>query len=48
MICSSDSKTNPYRYYGGVWFDQIKTGTSHLSVIGRNGDAVAMTSSLNL
>ncbi|CAF1310956.1 unnamed protein product, partial [Rotaria sordida] len=43
-----DSKTYGFQYYGGTWLDKVKTGTSHLSVIGHNGDAVAMTSTIKL
>ncbi|CAF1316917.1 unnamed protein product [Rotaria sordida] len=43
-----DHKTFSFEYYGGTWLDKIKTGTSHLSVIGPDGDAVALTSTVNL
>ncbi|CAF1988562.1 unnamed protein product, partial [Rotaria magnacalcarata] len=36
-----------YQYYGGTWEDRIKTGTAHLSVVGLDGDAVALTSTVN-
>jgi gamma-glutamyltranspeptidase/glutathione hydrolase/leukotriene-C4 hydrolase len=44
----SDSKTYGFEYYGGAWLDQVKTGTAHLSVVGLDGDAVALTSTINL
>ncbi|UJR26395.1 hypothetical protein I4U23_007727 [Adineta vaga] len=43
-----DSKTFGFEYYGGTWLDKITTGTAHLSVVGLDGDAVALTSTVNL
>ncbi|CAF1415545.1 unnamed protein product [Rotaria sordida] len=43
-----DHKTFSFEYYGETWLDKLTTGTSHLSVIGSDGDAVAMTSTINL
>ncbi|CAF1420449.1 unnamed protein product [Rotaria sordida] len=43
-----DHKTFSFEYYGETWLDKLTTGTSHLSVIGPDGDAVAMTSTINL
>ncbi|CAF0969193.1 unnamed protein product [Rotaria magnacalcarata] len=43
-----DNTTFGYQYYGGTWEDRIKTGTAHLSVVGLDGDAVALTSTVNL
>ena len=45
---SSDQKTFGIEYYGGAWFDPLRTGTAHLSVVGPDGDAVALTSTVNL
>ncbi|CAF1581510.1 unnamed protein product [Rotaria sp. Silwood1] len=44
----NDHKTFGFEYYGGTWLDKLKTGTSHISVVGSDGDAVAMTSTVNL
>ncbi|CAF1347032.1 unnamed protein product, partial [Rotaria sp. Silwood1] len=44
----NDDKTFGFEYYGGTWLDKIKTGTAHLSVVGLDGDAVALTSTINL
>ncbi|CAF0992915.1 unnamed protein product [Rotaria sordida] len=44
----NDTKTFGFEYYGGAWLDKIKTGTAHLSVVGLDGDAVALTSTVNL
>ncbi|CAM4874212.1 unnamed protein product [Rotaria socialis] len=44
----NDYKTFGFEYYGGTWYDQLKTGTAHLSVVGPDGDAVALTSTVNL
>ena len=44
----SDRRTFSFEYYGGTWLDKLKTGTAHLSVIGPDGDAVALTSTVNL
>ncbi|CAF2653013.1 unnamed protein product [Rotaria sp. Silwood2] len=43
-----DHKTFGFEYYGGTWLDKLKTGTAHLSVVGLDGDAVALTSTVNL
>ena len=41
-----DEKTHNQSYYGSTNF-QLDSGTAHLSIIGSNGDAVAVTSSIN-
>ena len=45
---SSDDQTHGFEYYGGTWLDRVTTGTAHLSVVGTDGDAVALTSTVNL
>ena len=37
---------HPTSFYGGSEF-AVDSGTAHLSIIGPNGDAVAVTSSIN-
>ncbi|XP_048747538.2 glutathione hydrolase 1 proenzyme-like [Ostrea edulis] len=44
----SDDATHDTMYYGPTFFDQSKTGTSHLAVLAPNGDAVSLTSTINL
>ena len=43
-----DKKTFGTMFYGPTFYDSSTTGTSHLSVLGPNGDAVAITSTTNL
>ncbi|XP_062597984.1 glutathione hydrolase 1 proenzyme-like [Saccostrea cucullata] len=44
----SDTSTHDTMYYGPTFYDQSKTGTSHLAVLAPNGDAVSLTSTINL
>lgn len=44
----TDDATHDTMYYGPTFFDQSKTGTSHLAVLAPNGDAVSLTSTINL
>ncbi|VDI71263.1 Hypothetical predicted protein, partial [Mytilus galloprovincialis] len=45
----SDSQTFGTEYYGPNFFDRLNSsGTSHLSVLAPNGDAVSVTSTINL
>ncbi|XP_066267537.1 glutathione hydrolase 1 proenzyme-like isoform X1 [Branchiostoma lanceolatum] len=43
-----DSTTHNYTYYGPSFALSPDGGTSHLSVLGPNGDAVSVTSTINL
>ena len=47
-VMFSDKRTFGFEYYGGTWMDQLRVGTAHLSVVGLDGDAVALTSTVNL
>ena len=43
-----DNRTfTDYRYYGDFYHDASHEGTSHLSVIAENGDAVSATTTIN-
>lgn len=44
----SDSETFGTNYYGPTFYDDVTTGTAHLSVLAPNGDAVSVTSTINL
>ncbi|CAF0927283.1 unnamed protein product [Rotaria sordida] len=44
----NDNKTFGFEYYGGAWLDKMTIGTAHLSVVGLDGDAVALSSTVNL
>ena len=44
-IC--DDTVFPSSYYGSTGFVEDH-GTAHISIVGSNGDAVAITSSINL
>lgn len=37
-----------YRYYGNFYQNSSQQGTSHLSVLAKNGDAVSVTTTINL
>ena len=43
-----DNQTHDTNYYGPTFYDDLKTGTAHLSVLAPNGDAVSVTSTINL
>jgi gamma-glutamyltranspeptidase/glutathione hydrolase/leukotriene-C4 hydrolase len=43
-----DQTNNTYEYYGAEFYQPDDHGTSHISVIGSNGDALAITSTVNL
>ncbi|KAK3737541.1 hypothetical protein QZH41_010649 [Actinostola sp. cb2023] len=42
-----DNQTHAQGYYGNRYHVPIKTGTTHLSVLGPHGDAVSVTSTVN-
>ncbi|KAF5293555.1 hypothetical protein FQA39_LY03040 [Lamprigera yunnana] len=45
----NDNKTyNNASYYGGVFYNKEDHGTAHMSVLAANGDAVSVTSTVNL
>uniref|UniRef100_F7A2U0 Uncharacterized protein n=3 Tax=Ciona intestinalis TaxID=7719 RepID=F7A2U0_CIOIN len=44
----NDDHTWPVDYYGPDWSVPDDSGTAHLSVLAPNGDAVAITSTINL
>lgn len=41
------STKTTYEAYGGMFYNGNDNGTGHISLIGRNGDAVSLTSSVN-
>ena len=44
-----DNRTfNNYKYYGDFYHKFIDQGTSHVSIIAPNGDAVSATTTINL
>ncbi|XP_033749139.1 glutathione hydrolase 1 proenzyme-like [Pecten maximus] len=43
-----DDRTHDTMYYGPTFYDVTKTSTAHLSVLAPNGDAVSVTSTINL
>ena len=42
-----DSRTHEYEYYGGKASPKTTVGTSQISVIAGNGDAVSCTTTIN-
>ena len=45
---SDDSTVNDAKHYGAVFYTPEDHGTAHLSVMASNGDAVSVTSTINL
>ena len=46
-LIRDDRTFNNISYYGGQFAMRPEQGTSHLSVVAPNGDAVAVTSTIN-
>lgn len=44
----NDSTTYGTDYYNPQFYNTMDSGTAHLSVVGPNGDAVSITSTINL
>ncbi|XP_069122921.1 glutathione hydrolase 1 proenzyme-like [Argopecten irradians] len=44
----NDERTYDTMFYGPTFYDVTKTSTAHLSVLAPNGDAVSVTSTINL
>lgn len=42
-----DNQTHDTMYYGPTFYDKLKTSTAHLSVLGNDGIAVAVTTTIN-
>ena len=47
-LISDTSTNNTYEYYGAEFYMPDDFGTAHLSIIGPNGDAISVTSTINL
>lgn len=43
-----DRTSNSPKEYGAVFYNQEDHGTAHISVLGENGDAVSVTSTVNI
>lgn len=43
----TDNTTHNISYYGPTFYDRLTTGTAHLSVVDAEGNAVAVTSTVN-
>ncbi|XP_067679933.1 glutathione hydrolase 1 proenzyme-like [Haliotis asinina] len=43
-----DNQTHGLMYYGPTFYDQLKTSTAHLSIVDKDGNAVAVTTTVNL
>ena len=43
----TENSTHPVDYYGPVKSQPLEEGTTHVSIIGPNGDAVAVTGTIN-
>ncbi|VDI34309.1 gamma-glutamyltranspeptidase / glutathione hydrolase / leukotriene-C4 hydrolase [Mytilus galloprovincialis] len=42
-----DNQTHDYMYYGPTFYDKLKTSTAHLSMVGNDGLAIAVTTTIN-
>jgi gamma-glutamyltranspeptidase/glutathione hydrolase/leukotriene-C4 hydrolase len=48
QLINDDITNNTYEYYGAEFYQPEDHGTSHVSVIDSMGNAVAVTSTINL
>ncbi len=47
-LIREDQTNNTYEYYGAEFYQPDDHGTAHVSVVGPNGDAISITSTVNL
>ena len=47
-LINDELTNNTYEYYGAEFYQPEDHGTSHMSILAPNGDAIAVTSTVNL